>query len=277
MKKHLSNLSAGVSVVLLLALSACGSAAAGTVGSSSSGQQVTHIVASVEVDSKPLSYTDNNGKLTGYEVELFKAIDAQLPNYTIDVTSSTPDGNSIGLDTGKYQVIGGGQYKTAERVSKYLLPGPTGASAIQLYEKQGSSYSSLADLVGKSIAPVSPNGGIYNLLTTYNAAHPNAKVTIATSSNLTLAEALQGVDSGKYDALVEPSNLGETGIIKSLGLKVTTAPKPVQVNDTYFEVKKSDTALYQAINQALQKLRSNGTLSKLSTQFFGEDVTKYLQ
>ena len=256
-----------------LALAGCGSASAGD--DSSSEDSGTKVVSAVENNSKPLSFMDDDGNLTGYEVELLRAIDDALPDYQITIEGATADGASIGLDSDKYQLIAGGLYKTAERESKYLLAGPNGASAIKIYEKKGADYASLKDLAGKSVAPVSPNGGIYNLLTDYNTANPNQKIDIKTSADLTTAEALQGIADGTYDALVKPSNLGEQQIIDQLGLDVVAAEEPVKVNGTYFALKKSDADLEKAVTGAIEKLKDDGTVSKLSEQFFGEDVTQY--
>jgi L-cystine transport system substrate-binding protein len=264
-------------VALTLTLTACSSAPKASLeASSSSTAGVTVIIAAVENDSKPLSYTDDNGTLTGYEVDLFKAIDAALPDYTVKIESVGADATSIGLDTGRYQVIGGGLYATAKRQATYLLPGPAGASAVQIYKKKGATYQSLSDLVGKNVAPVTPSGGIYNLLTTWNTDHPSAQIKIQTSDSVTQAQLLQGVNDGTYDAVVRPSNLGEGDLITKLGLNVVTADKPVVVNKTFLAVAKSNATLNDALNSALTKLKADGTLSKLSKQYFGEDVTVYL-
>jgi len=266
-----------VAIALTLALTGCSSdpkASAGAPSSSAGGGTV--ITAAVENDSKPLSYTDNNGGLTGYEVDLLKAVDAALPDYTIKIESVGADATSIGLDTGRYQVIGGGLYGTAKRQATYLLPGPTGASAVQIYKKKGAPYQSLNDLVGKNVAPVTPSGGIFNLLTTWNTEHPAAQIKIQTNDSLTQAQLLQGVNDGTYDAVVRPSNLGEGDLIAQLGLNVVTAEKPIVINKTYLAVAKNNAALNDALNSALTKLRADGTLSKLSKQYFGEDVTVYL-
>jgi L-cystine transport system substrate-binding protein len=266
-----------VAVALTLALTACSSAPKASLeASSSSTAGVTVITAAVENDSKPLSYTDDNGTLTGYEVDLFKAIDAALPDYTVKIESVGADATSIGLDTGRYQVIGGGLYATTKRQATYLLPGPAGASAVQIYKKKGAPYQSLSDLVGKNVAPVTPSGGIYNLLTTWNTDHPSAQIKIQTSDSVTQAQLLQGVNDGTYDAVVRPSNLGEGDLITKLGLNVVTADKPVVVNKTFLAVAKSNATLNDALNSALTKLKADGTLSKLSKQYFGEDVTVYL-
>ena len=50
---------------------------------------------------------------------------------------------------------------------------------------------------------------------------------------------------------------------------------PVKINGTYFALAKDQTDLSAKVEQALKTLRENGTLSKLSETWYGEDTIKY--
>lgn len=261
----------------LLAVSACSSPTAVAPGSSSAAAARVVTVA-VENNSKPLSYTDTSGKLTGYEVELLRAIDEKLPNYSFKIeSSSSEDANLVGLDTGKFALVGGGYYKTATRAEKYLYGQQNaGASAILIWKRAGdTSIATIDDLVTKKLTPITPNGGIYNLLTDYNKAHPGAQITFPVGENMSMADRVKGVASGQYDALVIPNTLDVAGLAKELKLEVVKADKPVEVRPTYLLFNKSETQLAAAFDQALSDLKANGTLPKLSQQFFNEDVFSY--
>ena len=64
----------------------------------------------VSTDSKPLSYKQN-GKLTGYEVEVLKAIDKELPNVKFKYHAVSQSAELVGLDSGKYDLASNGFYK----------------------------------------------------------------------------------------------------------------------------------------------------------------------
>jgi len=138
-----------------------------------------------------------------------------------------------------------------------------------------SSIKGLDDLVGKKLVPSSPNGGMYNLLTSYNDEHPDTQITITTADGTSLADRFKSIDSGEYDALVLPNNLGFNEIKEQLGLKVKPVETPVAINPTYFLLGKDQTDLKEKIDIGLKELRENGTLAELSVKWYGEDTIQY--
>lgn len=242
-----------------------------------STKEVKRVIVAVENGSKPLSFIDEDGNVAGYEVDVLKAVDELIPEYELQIEAVEADATQIGLETGKYALIGGGLYRTPEREEKYLLPDAiAGVSTIKIFIREDNTdIKTLDDLVGKKITPPSPNGGIYNLLTEYNEAHPDNPLTFETADGTTIADRFKEIDNGTYDALVIPDNLGYDEIIKELGLKVVAVQEPVKVNPTYFALAKEQTDLTEKVSVALATLRENGTLSDLSVQWFGEDKIAY--
>lgn len=241
------------------------------------GNDVTTVDVAVENDSNPLSFTDDEGELDGYEVEVIEQLDEVLEDYEFNIESVSAEASQIGLDSGKYGFVGGGSFRTEEREEKYLIPEETnGASLIKIYVRADETeISTLDDLVGKKVAPVTPNGGIYNLLTTYNEEHPDSQIDIEPNDSVTSAERFQGVDEGTYDAVVQPSNLGFEEIKEQLGLDVVEIKEPVRVNGTYFLVAQSETELNNAINEGLAQLKEEGILQEIAEKWYGEDIFQY--
>lgn len=267
--------------LISVALSGCGSsgASSGAASVSSSGAEVKKVNVALESGSKPLSFEDEQGNKVGYEVDVLQAVDALIPDYDFNLEFVESDATAIGLDTGKYALIGGGLYKTKEREEKYLLPDAiNGVSLINIYvHEDDNSIKSIDDLVGKNLVPSTPNGGIYNLLTGYNAEHPNAQITITTAEGVSVADRFASVDAGQYDALILPNNLGFNEIKAQLGLKVKAVETPVAINGTYFALSKDQADLAQKVEGALKALRENGTLSQLSVKWYGEDTIQYFK
>ena len=233
----------------------------------------------LESGSKPLSYEDENGNKVGYEVDVVNAVDELIPDYSFNIEFVESDATQIGLETGKYALIGGGLYKTPERVEKYLIPDAiTGVSLINIYVREdNNSIQSLADLAGKKVVPSTPNGGIFNLLTQYNQEHPDAQITIETAEGVSIADRYKSVDSKEYDALILPNNLGFNEIKQELGLKVKAVEEPVKINGTYFALAKGQEDLSSKVEAALKTLRENGKLSEFCVKWYGEDTIKYFQ
>ncbi|GGL51760.1 transporter substrate-binding domain-containing protein [Sporolactobacillus putidus] len=276
----MKKISAAVLVfILVFTLGACtnnSSGASQPSSASSKSSSAKTVQVAVPTAEKPLSYSEN-GKLTGYEVEILRKVDAKLKDYSFNIQSVSSNAQQIGLDTGKYDLIAEGFFKNPVRAQKYLIPNENdGASLIKIYTNDANkSIASLSDLSGKRLTPVDANGGIFNILTAYNTQNPSKKIDIPTSdTGLSTADRLKEVASGKYDALILPSNLGEAQIIKQLNLKIHTSA-PVKVIPTYFLLSKKDEQLKEAVDSALKQLKSDGTLSELSKKYYGEDVFQY--
>ncbi|WP_068677600.1 transporter substrate-binding domain-containing protein [Oceanobacillus sp. Castelsardo] len=257
-------------------LAACGSDSASGDGESESG--VRTIEVAVPPAAKPLSYTEN-GELTGYEVEILKKVDEKLLDYEFNIVGVGDSAAEVGLDTGKYDLIAQGMFLSEEREEKYLIPSESnGASLMKIYmNEDNKDIETLEDLVGRNISPPNPSGGVFNFLTNYNEENPDNPIEFKTSdSGISYADRLKEVESGKYDALVLPSNLGQNEIIDQAGLQIHTT-EPVKIFPTYFLIHKTEEneLLNEEVSKALSELKEDGTLSELSVKYYGEDVFQY--
>lgn len=269
---------------LLLPISLIGLILTGCNGSegeenASADSSVKSISVAVPPAAKPLSYTDDNGELTGYEVEILKLVDEKLEEYSFNIVGVADSAAEIGLDTGKYDMIAQGLFRSEAREEKYLIPEESnGASLMRVYSnKNNADIDSFEDLVGKKLFPSSPSGGVFNLLTDYNKENPDHPIEFTTSDHgFAVVDRLREVESGKYDALVLPSNLGQKEIIESQKLEILVS-EPLKVFPTYFLIHNSteNEALTEGVSNALKELKDEGTLSELSLKYYDEDVFIY--
>ena len=61
------------------------------------------------------------------------------------------------------------------------------------------------------------------------------------------------------------------------GVTLVALPEPVKVNATYVLVNKKEDKLAGEINEALKSLRDDGTLAKISTKWYKDDLLKLLK
>jgi L-cystine transport system substrate-binding protein len=230
-------------------------------------------------ESKPLSWGAIGVQPEGYEPDVLKAINAKLPQYKFEMQGAADIAQETGLVTGKYDMITGGYYKSETRSRQFLIPeNAMGASLTKIYSRKSSPINTLKDLVGKSIVPVSAGGGVYKFVTEWQKQNPDYKLDFATSSaGIPYPNRLKEIQTGKYDALILPSNLGEQTVIDNQKLDIV-ASEPVSVSNTYVLIHKSEEnqALRDGIDQALKELKADGTLDTLSQKWFGEPVTTYM-
>jgi L-cystine transport system substrate-binding protein len=165
-------------------------------------------------------------------------------------------------------------------MKQFLIPEtPECASLMRIYAGKDSNINGMKDLVGKQIVPVTAGGGVYKFVTQWQQENPGYKVDItASSAGIPYPDRLKEIQNGKYDALILPSNLGEQTVIdeQKLGIR---ASEPVSINNTYLLIHKSDEnkQLLDDVNGVLKELRDDGTVSKLSMKWFGEDCSKYIK
>ncbi len=235
------------------------------------------VMVAVENASQPLSFTNSEGELDGYEIDVLNAINEATDDFNIEVESVSSEATQVGLDSGKYNFIGGGLFQTAERQEYYAFPEEnTGASVIRIYVHESENdIQTLDDLVGREVAPVTPNGGIFNLLTEYNEENPENQIGINLGDSGDYAQRLQSIHDQQYDALVIPSNLNIDGIIEELGLDVKMVEEPVQVNETYFMFAPGQEDLMASFDEAVRQLKEDGTLSEISEEWYGENIFEY--
>lgn len=248
----------------------------------SSGVEAKDGVSVVEVavppTSKPLSW-EEDGKLVGYEPDILNLVDEKLPDYQFKLVGVSDSAAEIGLDTGKYDMLAQGLFKSKEREEKYIVASESnGASLMRIFtNEENKGIKDMKDLVGKEIVPTTPTGGVFNFIVDWNENNPDHIIDFQTSdAGLSYADRLKEVDSGKYDALVLPSNLGHAKIIENEGLNIHLTD-PVEVFPTYFMFHKTEEneQLAKEVSNVLKELKDEGKLSEISIKYYGEDVFQF--
>lgn len=230
-------------------------------------------VAVINTD-KPKTFVDENGQLTGYDVEVIKAINAKLPEYQFQFEGMDQSAMLLGVESDKYAMASDGLFKNPDREKKFLFPEENhGLSLVKLVvKKDRNDINSLEDLTDKKLVPLPSNWGTYSIVKEYNAKNPDKQVKLETIDTLADADAYKWVNSGKYDAYLTPFE-PFAEIQKSLNLNLKLS-KAVAKVPTYIIFNKNQTELKNKVDQALKELKQDGTLSRLSEKWFGEDVFK---
>ena len=243
-------------------------------------ETVRTIKIATAAESKPLSWGAIGVEPQGYEPDLLRAINAKLPQYKFVLEGAADIAQETGLATGKYDMATGGFYIAPARSKQFLIPAtPMGASLMKIYSRKDSNLNDIKSLVGKKIVPVTAGGGVYKFVNQWQQENPDYKVTItASSAGVPYPDRLKEVQSGIYDALILPSNLGEQTVIDNQKLNIQ-ASEPVSINNTYVLIHRSDEnqPLADDVNKALKELKADGTMDKLSQKWFGEDVVQYMK
>ena len=229
-------------------------------------QQRGTIVVGLEGDWAPWSYVDEDDNLTGFDVEVAKAIAAKL-GVEAQIIPASWDGLFAGMDAGRYDIVVNGVEVTEEREEKYDFAAPYAYIRTALIVRgDNDTIHTFEDLKGKKTAN-SIASTYMNLAESYGATCQG----VATLDE-TLTMVLQGRVDATLNAIVSYTDYMAQHPDSDLKVVATTE----DASNVAIPLRKGDetASLREAISQAIDELREDGTLSELSIRFFGEDISE---
>jgi L-cystine transport system substrate-binding protein len=274
----------GFTAGLLLAsgvLGACGST--DSKSDASNSDDATVVKVAYDQASKPMTYTDDKGNATGYDVEVMKLVDEKLEDYKFEYVGTSSDDLLIGVEQGKFPVGVKNAFYTEERKDKFLFPKEyLGLSSIGLVlkteDKDVDSLEKFADK-GYSLAPIAANNAQYTVVKEYNDAHPDNKVKLEAGDEF-LVDVVQWVNEGRADGGVTIEGIFEQQVKSEKGayhnLKDDVVYNEFGVIKTWPLFNNKQQKLADEYDKAIKELRDEGKLSELSEQFYGRDLFEVL-
>ncbi|MGH8433519.1 MAG: cystine ABC transporter substrate-binding protein [Pseudomonas sp.] len=214
----------------------------------------------------PFNFQDENGKLTGFEVEFAEALAKEL-GVKPEFQPTKWDGILAALESKRLDVVINQVTISEERKKKYDFSAPYTVSGIQVLTRKGQEgqFSKPTDLNGKKIGVV--------LGTNYEQW---LKVNVPLADIRTYdddATRNQDVRVGRLDAILG-DRLAAFELISKTGDTLAVAGAPFAPQEAGIALRKGNPELLAAIDKAIAKLRADGTLAKISEKWFKADVTK---
>ena len=268
-------------IVKYSSLAALGLVAAGVLAACSGGDKKDsasseaatpgkkEIVVATNASPKPFIY-EENGELTGYEIEVVRAIFKDSDKYDVKFEKTEWSGVFAGLDADRYQMAVNNISYTKERAEKYLYAAPTAKNPnVLVVKKDDSSIKSLDDIGGKSTEVVQGTTSAKQL-EDYNKQHSD-NPTVLNYTRADFQQIMGRLSDGQFDYKIF-DKIGVETVIKNQGLdnlKVIELPSDQQPY-VYPLLAKGQDELKSFVDKRIQELYKDGTLEKLSKQFFGD-------
>ena len=251
--------------------SAAASGAASSAASTGAADQLAAIqtngklVVALEGAWQPWSYHDESDTLVGYDVEVSRAIAEKLgvePEYV----ESDWDSLFAGLDAGRFDIVCNGVEVTDERSKTYDFTTPYGYIHTALaVRKDNEDIKSFEDLKGKTTAN--------SLASTYMELAESYGATVQGID--TLEETIQLLTAGRIDATLnaDVSFYDYLNVHPDADFKIVAQTE--ESSHVAIPLRKGDASatLLEAINNAIDELRADGTLKELSEKYFGQDIS----
>ena len=243
------------------ASSAAGSAADQLAAIQASGK----LIVALEGAWQPWSYHDESDTLVGYDVEVSRAIAEKLgvePEYV----ESDWDSLFAGLDAGRFDMVCNGVEVTDERALTYAFTTPYGYIHTALaVRKDNDEIKTFEDLKGKTTAN--------SLASTYMELAESYGATVQGID--TLEETIQLLAAGRIDATLnaDVSFYDYLNVHPDADFKIVAQTE--DASHVAIPLRKGDNSatLLEAVNNAIDELRADGTLKELGEKYFGQDIS----
>lgn len=215
----------------------------------------------------PFTYHDESGKLTGYDVEVTRAVADKL-GVDVEFKETQWDAMLAGLDSKRFDMVANQvSLTTPERQAKYDLAQPySWSGAVVLAPTDDNRYSSWDNLKGlRSAQSLSSNYGEL-------AERYQAEIVPVDG----MAQAIQLVKQGRADFTMN-DNLAVLDYLKKFpdsGLEIKLVAPADEQRGSGLVLLKGNDAVLTKLNEAMSELHADGTLTKLSEEFFGADISQ---
>ncbi|MCI6400451.1 MAG: amino acid ABC transporter substrate-binding protein [Candidatus Fimivicinus sp.] len=260
MKKRIIALAlAAVMVVLTLGLASC-------TGNGGSGAKNGTLTVGFDATFPPMGFKDDNGNLVGFDLDLAAEVAKRL-DMKLELKPIVWDSKDSELKTGGIDLIWNG-FTMNGREDDYTWSEPYMRNNQVIVVNDNSTIASLDDLKGKKLALQAGSSADAAL-----NDKPEFKASLGdivkTEQNL---EALNELKTGMVDAVLMDETVAAYNIAKQGG-KFKIIGEPLAAEEYGVGFLKGNTELRDKVQAQLEAMAKDGTLAKISNEWFGKDVT----
>ena len=282
MKKRL--LSAVMASAMVLSLAACGGAKTETTAAETTAEKKEEtttagtttaetaeaaggtLIVGFDQDFPPMGFVGDNGEYTGFDLDLAKEVASRL-GLEYKAQPVAWDSKDMELESGNIDCIWNG-FTITGREDDYTWTTPYMANKQVFIVANDSDIKSQADLAGKNVEVQADSSA-------ETALKENPDLTNTFGQLLTTADyntAFMDLEQGAVDAVAMDV------IVAGYQIKQRNADFKI-LDDSLSEeeygvgFKKGNTELRDKVQATLEEMAADGTLAKISDEWFGEDVT----
>lgn len=212
----------------------------------------------------PFNFINDRNEVIGFDVDVAAEIASRL-GYELEYVTTAWDGIIEGLRAGRYDGILGSMAITPEREEVVDFSEPYYYSGAQLITRKDSGIMSPADLDADSSV-----GLVTGTTFAQDAEELGVRIKYYEDDNQTLMELI----NGRIDAVITDRVVGLNAMDKIQGGDELTLAGELLRKERCAIAFQKDDPLRDRVNQVLEEMRSDGTLSDISATWFnGEDIT----
>ncbi len=249
MKKLAKKLAIGLmTVTMALGLAACGKK-----------EDDKKVVFGTNAEFPPFEYVTGSGVIgqyDGIDMAIAKQIGDDMGK-TVEINNMEFDSLIMALSNGEVDAVIAGMTVTDERKEAVDFSIPYYTATQVMIVKEDSDIAKASDMDGKKIVVIQGYTGetvVNNLGYKYEAFKKGS-------------EAVLELVNGKCDVVVIDSATASKYVQDNPGLKIVEDPEAFESEEYAIAVKKGNTELLNKINDSIQKMKDNGTISDISVKY----------
>lgn len=219
----------------------------------------------------PMGFLDENGEIVGFDIDFAKAMSEELG---IELEFQTIDWSmkEAELNAGNIDFIWNGYSITEERKEQVDFSVPYLTNQQIILTLADSPIMTKGDLKDKVV-------GAQNGSTAVDAIESEPEVLASFKDGKIITyennnDVLMDLEAGRLDAVVADEILIRYYISKMGEEKFKILEENFGKEEYGVGMRKGDTALVTAFNEAYEELQTNGTMAELSERWFGENITE---
>ena len=282
MKKRL--LSAVMASAMVLSLAACGGAktettaaettaekkeettTAGTTAAETAEAAGGTLIVGFDQDFPPMGFVGDNGEYTGFDLDLAKEVASRL-GLEYKAQPVAWDSKDMELESGNIDCIWNG-FTITGREDDYIWTTPYMANKQVFVVANDSDIKSQADLAGKVVEVQADSSAEAALKENQDLANTFGQLLTTPDYNTAFMDLEQGaVDAVAMDVIVAGYQIKQ----RNADFKILDDSLSEEEYGVGF--KKGNSELRDKVLGALEEMAADGTLAKISDEWFGEDVT----
>ena len=282
MKKRL--LSAVMASAMVLSLAACGGAKTETTAAETSAESKEEttaadtsaaeetkpaggtLIVGFDQDFPPMGFVGDNGEYTGFDLDLAKEVASRL-GLEYKAQPVAWDSKDMELESGNIDCIWNG-FTITGREDDYTWTTPYMANKQVFVVANDSDIKSQADLAGKVVEVQADSSAEAALKENQDLANTFGQLLTTPDYNTAFMDLEQGaVDVVAMDVIVAGYQIKQ----RNADFKILDDSLSEEEYGVGF--KKGNTELRDKVQGALEEMAADGTLAKISDEWFGEDVT----
>ena len=282
MKKRL--LSAVMASAMVLSLAACGGAKTETTAAETTAEKKEEtttadttaaetaeaaggtLIVGFDQDFPPMGFVGDNGEYTGFDLDLAKEVASRL-GLEYKAQPVAWDSKDMELESGNIDCIWNG-FTITGREDDYTWTTPYMANKQVFVVANDSDIKSQADLAGKVVEVQADSSAEAALKENQDLANTFGQHLTTPDYNTAFMDLEQGaVDAVAMDVIVAGYQIKQ----RNADFKILDDSLSEEEYGVGF--KKGNTELRDKVQGALEEMAADGTLAKISDEWFGEDVT----